>query len=83
MKAESYDLQEVLAKQLDRGLYSFAIIGFFALIGSLSRAIQLGWHNVMFLHIAVYVLFLLFISIRHRLSFRARSYTITSIVLLL
>ena len=83
MKAESYDIQEVLAKQLDRGLYSFAIIGFFALIGSLSRAIQLGWHNVMFLHIVVYVLFLLFLSIKHRLSFKARSYTITGIVLLL
>jgi signal transduction histidine kinase/CheY-like chemotaxis protein len=83
VKVETYDIQEMLAKQLDRGLYSFAVIGFFALIGSLSRAIPLGWHNVMWLHISVYVLFLLFISMKHRLSFKARSCTITGIVLLL
>lgn len=83
MKEEIYDIQEMLARQLDRGLYSFAFIGFFALIGSLSRAIHLGWHNVMFLHIAVYVLFVLFVSLKRRLSFRVRSCTITGIVLLL
>lgn len=83
MKAESYDIQALLAKQLDRGLYSFAIIGFFALFGSLSRTIHVGWHNVMFLHISVYVLFLLFLAIKNRLSFKIRSYTITGIILLL
>ena len=83
MKAECYDIQQVVAEQLDRGLYSFAVIGFFALVGSLSRAIHLGWHNVMFLHITVYLLFLLFIGVKRRLSFKVRSYAITGIVLLL
>ena len=65
--------------QLNMGIYAGAILGAIALIASLSRAYHVGWHNIMYLHIIIYMIFLLMCVLSKQLSFRIRS---TGVILL-
>jgi hypothetical protein len=65
--------------QLNSGICAGVVLGFIALIASLSRTYHVGWHNIMYLHIAVYMMFLSMCFLSKRLSFRIRS---TAVILL-
>jgi signal transduction histidine kinase/ActR/RegA family two-component response regulator len=51
-------MNDIREKQLTRGIRYLSILGFFALIASLSRAFSVGWQNVMYVHIVLYILVL-------------------------
>jgi signal transduction histidine kinase len=51
-------MNDIHEEQLSRGIQCLTILGFFVLIASLSRAYFLGWHSLMYIHIASYVLIL-------------------------
>lgn len=54
-----YDVtNEIREKQLSRGIQCLTIFGLFVLMASLSRALSLGWHNLMYVHIGSYLLIL-------------------------
>lgn len=65
-------------RQLTRGIHAFVILGFFALVGSLSRAFYVGWHYIMYLHIALYLIVLGTALFRGYLSFLLRASIILS-----
>jgi signal transduction histidine kinase/ActR/RegA family two-component response regulator len=71
--AESRTIQAMRDRQLTRGIQVTTIIATFALLGSLGRIAQVGWHNVMLLHILLYVLFVSMALFQHRLSFHLRA----------
>jgi len=70
-------------QQLTRGLRAIAILGFFALLSSISRAFSVGWHSVMYLHIGIYLVVLATALLNRRLSFFLKATIITSIAFLL
>jgi signal transduction histidine kinase/ActR/RegA family two-component response regulator len=51
-------INEIRERQLTRGIRYLSVLGFFALIASLSRAFDVGWQNVMYLHITLYLVVL-------------------------
>jgi signal transduction histidine kinase/CheY-like chemotaxis protein len=51
-------INEIREKQLTRGIRYLAVLGFFALMASLSRALSVGWQNIMYVHIILYLLIL-------------------------
>lgn len=51
-------INDIREKQLTRGIRYLSILGFFSLIASLSRAFSMGWQNVMYVHIVLYLLVL-------------------------
>jgi signal transduction histidine kinase/CheY-like chemotaxis protein len=65
-------------RQLTQGIHAFVILGFFALVGSLSRAFYVGWHDIMYLHIALYLIVLGTALFRGYLSFLLRASIILS-----
>jgi signal transduction histidine kinase len=65
--------------QLTRSYYAVSIFGFLALLASLSRAFLVGWHDVMFLHILIYILILTITLMRKRLPYLLKAWTITGI----
>jgi signal transduction histidine kinase len=69
--------------QLNRGIYACAILGFIALVGSLGRMYDTGWHNIMYLHIIIYMILLSMCVLSKRLSFRIRSVAVISAFLFL
>jgi signal transduction histidine kinase/CheY-like chemotaxis protein len=42
-------------QQLTYGMRAAAVLGFFAVLCSLSRSFWIGWHNLLYLHIALYL----------------------------
>jgi signal transduction histidine kinase/ActR/RegA family two-component response regulator len=80
------DLDEIhliREQQLTRGIHALAILGFFTLMGSLSRIFYVGWHNIMYLHIALYLVVLATALLRGYLSFLFRASIILSAVFVL
>jgi|WetSurMetagenome_2_1015567.scaffolds.fasta_scaffold25497_2 signal transduction histidine kinase/CheY-like chemotaxis protein len=51
-------INDIREKQFTRGIRYLSILGFFALIASLSRIFSVGWQNVMYVHIVLYLLVL-------------------------
>lgn len=51
-------INEIREKQLTRGIRYLAVLGFFALMVSLSRAFCVGWQKIMYVHIFFYMLIL-------------------------
>jgi signal transduction histidine kinase/CheY-like chemotaxis protein len=51
-------INEMREKQLTRGIRYLAILGFPALMASLSRAFYVGWQNIFYMHIILYLLIL-------------------------
>jgi signal transduction histidine kinase len=68
--------------QLTWGLRALSVAGFFVLLISLSRAISVGWHWVMALHIFLYIVVLSTALLSHRLSFSFRAGVIVGVPLL-
>jgi signal transduction histidine kinase/ActR/RegA family two-component response regulator len=73
MSQASDKIQMMRDQQLTRGMNGLAILGFFAVLASLSRIFAIGWHRIMYMHIAVYLIILAIVIFRRRLSFRFKA----------
>jgi signal transduction histidine kinase/CheY-like chemotaxis protein len=76
-------IQEMRNQQLTRAMRVVAIVGFFAVLSSLSRIFVIGWHNVMYLHIALYLVILGSVIWRRHLSYSIRAWIILVFMFLL
>jgi signal transduction histidine kinase/ActR/RegA family two-component response regulator len=76
MSQASDMIQKMRDQQLTRGMKALAILGFFALLTSLSRVFAIGWHFAMYVHIAIYLVVLAIVLLKRRLSFCVRASTI-------
>jgi signal transduction histidine kinase len=68
---------------LTRGIKAAAVLGFFSVAGSLARIWSGGWHSIMALHIALYLIVVFLVSFGHRFSFTLKAGIITGVVFLL
>jgi signal transduction histidine kinase/ActR/RegA family two-component response regulator len=80
MSQASDRIQIMRDQQLTRGMKALAILGFFALLASLSRAFIIGWQFVMYVHVSLYLIILAVVFLKRRLSFY---FTASTIVILL
>jgi hypothetical protein len=71
------------SQQVNAIFIACATFGVPSLIASLYRAREFGWQPVFILQMAIYVTVLLVIALRHRLSFRARTFTLLTVLFLL
>ncbi|MBN2467305.1 MAG: response regulator [Deltaproteobacteria bacterium] len=76
-------IQVMRDRQLTRSLRAVAVLGFLALLGSVSRVLHVGWNDVMYLHGATYVIILLSALMSRHLSFLFRALIITGAALVL
>jgi signal transduction histidine kinase/ActR/RegA family two-component response regulator len=76
MSQASDRIQMMRDQQLTRGMKALAILGFFALLASLSRVFTIGWHFAMYVHVAIYLVVLAIVLLKRRLSFFFRASTI-------
>ncbi len=83
MNATAEKVQMMREQQLTRAMRVAAVIGFFALLSSLSRAFTMGWQNIMYFHIAIYLVILAMALWSHHISFFLRSAIIAAIPYLL
>jgi signal transduction histidine kinase/CheY-like chemotaxis protein len=70
-------IQWMRNQQLTRGMRAAAILGFFTLLCSLARIWFYGWHTIMYLHIALYVILLGSVLLDRHLSYSLRAAIIT------
>ena len=80
MQENFVEIQAIRDKQLRWGFRAIAVIGFFAFIISLSRAIDVGWQNVMALHLVLYLIILSVVILDQHLSFTVRAWTLIGVV---
>lgn len=73
MNDTSARVERMRDQQLDRSIRAIAVIGIFALMSSLARSLATGWHPVMALHVALYLLLLVTLGFRRRLRFGFRA----------
>jgi len=73
MNETSARVERMRDQQLDRSIRAIAVIGIFALLSSLARSLATGWHPVMALHVALYLLLLVTLGFRRRLRFDFRA----------
>lgn len=52
------EIQMMRDRLLTRWLHALAFMGFFAVLGSLSRTFYVGWHNIMYVHVVLYMIVL-------------------------
>jgi signal transduction histidine kinase/ActR/RegA family two-component response regulator len=83
MSQASVKIQLMRDQQLTRGMQAAAIIGFFTLLCSTSRIWFVGWHDIMYLHIALYLIILAAVLLDRRLSFRCKAIVITGVSFIL
>jgi signal transduction histidine kinase/ActR/RegA family two-component response regulator len=83
MNATSDKIQKMREQQLRRGMRAAAVLGFFTLLSSLSRIWFAPWHNVMYLHIALYLIIVGAVVLDSYLSYRIRAVVITLAALLI
>jgi signal transduction histidine kinase/ActR/RegA family two-component response regulator len=69
----SAKIQLMRDEQLKRSMRAVAILGFFTLLSSLSRIFWVGWHNLLYFHIALYLLVLSSLLLERHLSFFLRA----------
>jgi len=74
------EIQVIQDRQLRWGFRALAVIALFALIISLSRAINVGWHNIMALHIGLYLVILGTVILEQYLSFFVRTLILIGII---
>ncbi|MFX0204370.1 MAG: ATP-binding protein [Candidatus Hodarchaeota archaeon] len=77
------EIQEIRDCQLTWGIRAFAVLGFLALIASLSRAFYVGWQNIMYLHIGLYLLIIGTAILNQKLSFLLRAWILIGTVFVL
>ena len=58
MKNRIDEIWNIRDRLLTKSLFAIVAIGFPALVASLSRAFYTGWQDIMYLHIAMYLLVL-------------------------
>lgn len=76
-------MNEIREKQLTRGIRYLAVLGFFGLMASLSRMFTVGWMDMMYYHIFLYLLILATFFSNRFLSFRTRAAIAMSIAFFL
>lgn len=76
-------IQMMRDEQLTRGMKALAILGFFAVLSSLSRALAVGWHRVMYFHVVAYLMVLCIVFFKNHLSYHLRAGAIISISFIL
>jgi signal transduction histidine kinase len=59
---------------LNSALVTIAVVAFPGLLASLARSIDIGWQDIMYVHIVAYITVACAASLRHRLSFNMRVY---------
>lgn len=69
-------------QQLARGMRAAAVLGFFTILGSGYQIWASGWHRIMYLHIALYLLVLAAVFLRRYIPYQVRAGAMSSIVLL-
>ena len=74
------EIQAIRDKQLTWGFRAIAFIGLFALIISFSRAFDVGWQNIMALHIGLYLVIVATVILDQHLSFPVRAWILIGIV---
>jgi signal transduction histidine kinase/CheY-like chemotaxis protein len=79
MHKASAKIQAMRDQQLTRALRAVAVIGFLALLSSLARSFSVGWHNVMYLHIVIYLVVLALVVWNQYISFTCRAVAIIAI----
>jgi signal transduction histidine kinase len=83
MDATADKIQAMRDHQLTRGVRTAAILGFFTLLCSLARIGYGGWHNIMYLHIALYLIVLGVAILERHLSLSIRAAIMAAIPLIL
>jgi signal transduction histidine kinase/CheY-like chemotaxis protein len=83
MKKTPETIQKLRDRQLSWGLKALAIVGFFTLSVSLSRAFAVGWKPVMTFHVFLYVIILAATLLNRHMSFRSRAAIIIAIPLMI
>jgi signal transduction histidine kinase/ActR/RegA family two-component response regulator len=82
--SQAFDMIQMMRdQQLARGMKALAILGFFALLASLSRAFVIGWQFVMYIHIAIYLIVLAMVLLKRRISFHFNALTIVILLFIL
>jgi hypothetical protein len=71
------------SQQVNAIFIACATFGVPSLLASIYRAKEFGLRPIFLLQLAVYLVVLLIIALRHRLSFRARTFTLLSILFIL
>lgn len=74
MSEASAKIQLMRDQQLTRGIRAAAVVGLLMLICSLIRAWIVGWHDVMYLHVLVYLVILATAILDRYLSFSFRAF---------
>jgi signal transduction histidine kinase/ActR/RegA family two-component response regulator len=83
MKRTAAKIHALRNEQLTRGMRAAAILGFFAVLCSLTRAYVIGWHNAMYAHTALYLATLGVAFWSHRFSFFFKASMVLGLALLL
>lgn len=71
-------IKKIRDQHLNRIMIAVSVVGFMALLASLSKVFHVGWHPVMMLHIAVYVFVAAAAVFRNQLSFMLRAIVVLS-----
>jgi signal transduction histidine kinase/ActR/RegA family two-component response regulator len=83
MNRTSSKIQEIRDQQLGRGMRAAVVMGFFALLGSLARIPILGWHNTMYIHIALYLVVVAVVCLEKHLPYSLKTAIILASLFLL
>jgi hypothetical protein len=76
-------IDEVRSKQVNAIYLASAIFGLPPLLASIYRTQHFGFQTVMYVQVGIYLLVLLMVGLRHRLSFQVRTYTLLSFLFVL
>ena len=74
------EIQAIRDRQLTWGFRAIAFVGIFALAISLSRGFDVGWQNIMALHIGLYLVIVAMLILDQHLSFSVRAWILIGIV---
>jgi hypothetical protein len=69
-------INAVRSKQVNAIYMAGATLGFPTLIASVYRAQHFGFQSVMYVHLGIYLITLIMVALRHRLSFQVRTCTL-------
>lgn len=76
-------IRRIREDQLTNGIRFFSIIGFPALLASISRVFHVGWNNIFYVHIVLYCIILGLAVFQKKLTFQAKSIMIICTIFLI
>ncbi len=82
-KGDRAEKQKISSQIISVMLYAFVTLGGIALIISLLRIFQHGWHSVYLIHFAIILILLTVLGLRQRLSYRALAVILLTLLYLL